>query len=76
VTATLYRAQQRASSSTVTLPRTSGDFFTRKAVPPPLKSRSPGEVVEIKITGGANAGDEDFELSGIEYEADVLDSRT
>lgn len=76
VTATIYRNQQRTASSTVSLPRTSGDFFTRKAVPVPLKARTAGEVVEIKLTGGANASDEEFELSGIETEGDVLDSRT
>lgn len=76
VTVTYYRSQQRTSSSTHALPRTSGDFFTRKPLPPPLKTRSAGEVLEIKITGGANAGDEDFELSGIACEADALESRT
>lgn len=76
VTATIYRNQQRTASSTLALPRTSGDFFTRKAVPAPLKARTAGEVLEIKLTGGANSGDEDFELSGIEAECGVLDSRT
>lgn len=76
VTATIYRNQQRTASSTLTLARTSGDFFTRKALPAPLKARTAGEVVEIKLTGGANAGDEDFELSGIVAEGSVLDSRT
>lgn len=76
VTATIYRNQLRTAAASVFLPRTSGDFFTRKALPPPLKSRTPGEVVEIRLRGGTNASDEEFELSGIEAIGDVLDSRT
>lgn len=75
-TVKVYRNQQRTAESTINLPRTTGDFFSRKAVPVPLKARSAGEVVELKITGGDSVSDEAFELSGIETEANVLDSRT
>jgi hypothetical protein len=77
VVGTIYRNQARSASSTISLPTTDGtDFFTRKIINAPLKSRSPGDVVELKLTGGALAAERIFEISGALVPMDVLDSVT
>ena len=74
--AVVYRNQQRTAVSSLLLPVTSGDTFTRKAFSAPLASRSPGEVVEIAISGGSENDAQAAEFSGIEVDVEVLDSLT
>lgn len=70
----VYRNQQRTAVSAFLLSPTSGDTFTRKVIPAPLASRSPGEVVEIGFAGGSEASQQAVEFSGIEADAEILDS--
>lgn len=74
ITGTVYRNQQRTAVSSFTLSPTSGDTFTRRVITAPLASRSPGEVVEIGFAGGSEASQQAVEFSGIEIDAEVLDS--
>ncbi len=76
LTVVVYRDQQRAASTTYVIADTSSDTFTRKPINPKMNARSSGEVVEFYITGGSGSTERIFELSGIEAEADVLESLT
>ena len=76
ITGTVYRRQDRAGGGTFTLPLTGTDVFTRKAVGLPLAAMAPGEVLEIKLAGGALAAERIFELSGVEVPVLTLDSKT
>jgi hypothetical protein len=72
----VYRTQQRLTAVPFLLPETTGDFFTRKPVGIGMAARAPGEVVEFMFTGGTVATEQDFELSLVECEADILESLT
>lgn len=74
IVAAVYRNQQRTAISSLVLSNTSGDTFTRKAVPAPLAARSPGEVVEVVLSGGSESSALVAEFSGIEVDAEIMDS--
>lgn len=76
LTVVVYRDQQRLASTSYVLPATASDTFTRKVINPKMGARSAGEVIETYIAGGNDSTLRIFELSGIEAEADVLDSLT
>jgi len=76
VTGTIYRNQARTASVPLVLGLTGTDVFSRKALNLGLKAGSPGEVVEVKLIGGALAAERIFEITGMELPAEILDSLT
>ncbi|HXU04936.1 MAG TPA: hypothetical protein VN903_28435, partial [Polyangia bacterium] len=74
VTGTIYRNQARTASSTIAIPITpTTDIFTRKVVNTPLATRSPSELQELRLHGGALAAEQVFEITGGMFPVDTLD---